>query len=62
MTRESAGLKYGQAKRVVGFLYLPPEASGRHANKEDPVRNLVGGAAIGGVQPCDLAFHATPAS
>jgi hypothetical protein len=31
-----------------------------HLNEEDPVGDLVGGTAIGGVQAGDLAFHAAP--
>lgn len=58
---ESAGLKNGKAKGVVRLLCLPPKVDHCDADQEDPVGDLVGSAAIGGVQTGDLAFHAAPA-
>ena len=55
-----AGLKNGQSERVVRLLCLPLKLGSLHANEEDPVGDLVGGTAIGGVQAGDLAFHAAP--
>ena len=58
---KSVRFQNSQNKCVIRLLCLPAEIDFLHANEEDPVRNLVGGAAIGGVQPGDLAFHAAPA-
>ena len=61
MVGESEGLKNGQTKRVVRLLCLPPEVGTRDAHQEDSIGNLVGGAAIGGMQTgvsCGTCFLA----
>ena len=55
-----ARLKNGQSKCVVGLLCLPLKLDSLHADEENPVGDLVGGTAIGGVQASDLPFHAAP--
>ena len=58
--RKATGLKNGQSERVVRFWGLPTKMDSLHPNQEDSVGDLVGSTAIGGVQACDLAFHAAP--
>ena len=55
VARKTGGLKNGQSQGVVGFLGLPAEQDSLYPDKENRVRDLVGGTAIGGVQAGDLA-------
>jgi hypothetical protein len=50
---KSDGLKDGQSESVVGLLCLSTKLDTLHPNEENPVGDLVGGAAIGGVQSVD---------
>jgi hypothetical protein len=53
-----AGFKNGKRQCVIGFLGLPLKAHALHPDEEDPIRDLVGSTAIGGVEAGDLALFA----
>ena len=61
MVSKSVGLENGQSKSVVGFLCLSAKVDFLHPNQKESVRDLVGSAAIGRMQACDLASQAAPA-
>jgi len=62
MAREPAGLQDDETERVVGLWGLPGKLDSLNPNKEHSIGDRVGNTAIGGMQACDLAFHATPVS
>jgi hypothetical protein len=49
MSAKSDGLKNGQSERVVRLLCMTLKPDSLHANEEDAVGDLIGGAAIGGM-------------
>src|SRR5579872_828286 len=60
VTGKSAGLKNSEAKGVVRLLRLASKEDSLNSNQKDSVGDLVSRITIGGVQTCNLTFHAAP--